>query len=156
MSYQQSSGVFQGLKTTPLTEYFRAINLTFNLLFPLQCSCQEMKMLPWPIKQHQIAWKWKQWKTQIGNTCSLCWCKSSNNNSHDQFLRIRKGWKSLKKGWKVEKLEKRQPIFFKHILCKKSLGCSEKSLDHWVSVKITRSHEKSLGVTPMGSTHLGR
>jgi len=28
------------------------------------------------------------------------------------------------------KLEKRQQIFFKHMLSKKSLDCSEKSLDH--------------------------
>ena len=36
-------------------------------------------------------------------------------------LRIKKGWKSLKKGWKVEKLEKKQPIFLKYILWKKLL-----------------------------------
>jgi len=30
---------------------FRAINLTVNKLFPLQCSCWEMKILPWPILQ---------------------------------------------------------------------------------------------------------
>jgi len=45
-------------------------------------------------------------------------------------LQIKKGWKSLQKDWKVEKWEKRQPIFFKYILWKKSLDCSEKSLDH--------------------------
>jgi len=37
----------------------------------------------------------------------------------------------------AEKFEKRQPIFFKHILCKKSLDCIEKSLDHQASPKIT-------------------
>jgi len=30
-------------------EYFRAINLTKK--FPLQCSCKEIKILPWPIMQ---------------------------------------------------------------------------------------------------------
>jgi len=45
-------------------------------------------------------------------------------------LRIKKGWKSLKRGWKTEKLENSQPIFFKYILWKQSLDCSEKSLDH--------------------------
>jgi len=35
----------------------------------------------------------------------------------------------------AEKLEKRQPIFFKHILSKKSPNCIEKSLDHQVSLK---------------------
>jgi len=51
MSYQQSSGSFQELKTTPHTEYFRPINLTFIWLFLLQHSCNEMKMPPWPILQ---------------------------------------------------------------------------------------------------------
>jgi len=45
-------------------------------------------------------------------------------------LQMKIGWKSLKKDWKVDKLEKRQPIFLKYILWKKSLDCSEKSLDH--------------------------
>jgi len=45
-------------------------------------------------------------------------------------LRIEKGWKSLKRGWKIEKLENSQPIFFKYILWKQSLDYSEKSLDH--------------------------
>jgi len=29
ISYQQSSGFFQELKTTPITVYFRPINVTF-------------------------------------------------------------------------------------------------------------------------------
>jgi len=33
--------------------------------------------------QQEIARKWKQWGTQIRNTCSFCWCKSSNNSSHN-------------------------------------------------------------------------
>jgi len=45
-------------------------------------------------------------------------------------LRIKNGWKSLKRSWKIEKLENRQSIFFKYILWKQSLDCSEKSLDH--------------------------
>ena len=49
-------------------------------------------------------------------------------NSHNQLFADKKSWKSLKNGWKVEKLEKRQPIFLKYIFEKKSLDCSEKSL----------------------------
>jgi len=49
MSYQPSSGYFQELKTTPHTEHFRPINLTFIWLFLLQRSCSEMKMPSWPI-----------------------------------------------------------------------------------------------------------
>ena len=64
-------------------------------------------------------------------------------------LRIKKSWKSLKKGCKVEKLEKRQLIFFKYILWKKLLDSSKKALDHEMSLKIDRSFEKSLGVTPV-------
>jgi len=30
ISYQQSSGIFQKLKTTPLTDYYKSINPTFN------------------------------------------------------------------------------------------------------------------------------
>jgi len=41
MSYQQTSGFFQELKTTPLAEYFRAINLKLNELF--YCSVPAMK-----------------------------------------------------------------------------------------------------------------
>ena len=43
-------------------------------------------------------------------------------------LQIEKGWKSLKKGWKVRKT---WPIFFIYILRKKSLDCSKitRSLD---------------------------
>jgi len=48
MKYQQFSGCFQELKTTPLTEYFRPVNPLFNYIFPLQCSCKEMKILSWP------------------------------------------------------------------------------------------------------------
>jgi len=29
--------------------------------------------------QQATAWKWRQWETQIRNSCSFCWCKSSNN-----------------------------------------------------------------------------
>ena len=46
---------------------------------------------------------------------------------------LRKGWKSLKMGWKIEKLENRQRLqkhTFKDILFKQSLDCSEKSPDH--------------------------
>ena len=45
-------------------------------------------------------------------------------------LRIKKDENLLKGGWKIEKLENSQPIFFKYILWKQSLACSEKSLDH--------------------------
>jgi len=38
MSYQQSPGFFQELKTTPHTEYFGPINLRFIRLFLLQRS----------------------------------------------------------------------------------------------------------------------
>jgi len=41
MSYQQTSGFFQELKTTPLAEYFRAFNLKLNELF--YCSVPAMK-----------------------------------------------------------------------------------------------------------------
>jgi len=40
---------FSRAENDPLMEYFRAINLTKK--FPLQCSCKEIEILPWPIMQ---------------------------------------------------------------------------------------------------------
>jgi len=75
MSHQQSSDFFQELITTPHTEYFTPINLTFIQLFLLQHSCNKLKMPPlWSMLQWQTALKRKRLETQIRNTCLFCWC----------------------------------------------------------------------------------
>ena len=107
-----------------------------------------MKIPLWPVMQQQTARKWKQWETQFKSTCSS-YCSDLQTTIHIRYcLPIKNGKKSLKKGWKVDKLEKRQSIFFKHMLRKKSQDCSEKSLDHEISLNTTLiySSEKSLGV----------
>jgi len=45
--------------------------------------------------------KRKQSETQIRNTCSFCWCKSSNNCSRNQLFT----------GWKGQKVRKKTNDF---------------------------------------------
>jgi len=49
----------------------------------------------------------------------------------------------------IVKRKAEQPILFKYILYKKSVDCSERSKNHYVSLKITRSGGKPLGVAPI-------
>jgi len=53
----------------------------------------------------------------------------------------------FKKGWKVQKLEKRQPIFFKYKFWKKSQDCNEILQDHYMSLKITSVHDDLGGLS---------
>jgi len=63
-------------------------------------------------KQHEVANKKKlTLETLVHSVAANLQAKFHVINC----LRIKKA-KSLKKGWKVEKLEKRRPIFFKYIL----------------------------------------
>jgi len=119
---QQSSGFFNELKTTPLIEYFRPIILyNISSTYSTAVFCKEMKIPPWSTLQQLKAWKKKWSESQITNIFVRSVGASLQATIH--IIIVYGFW--LKK---AEKLAKRQTIFFKHIVCKKSLNCTEKSL----------------------------
>jgi len=127
MSYQQSSGFFQELKTTA-NMYFIISSAAF-----LQRNENAVMANIAAVR----AQGWERLETQIRNTCLFCWCKSLNNHARNQLA----DWKRLKRYKKESRFSSNTHF------AKKSLDCIEKSL-------ITRPVWKSLGVAPVFQSNM--
>jgi len=96
--YQKCSGFFQGLKTTTLTEHFRSINLS-NISTPvfLQLRRNENKIISYIAAINSTEVKKLRNSNCNRQTRSLCWCRSSHNDSRNDCLRAEKDWNVWKK-----------------------------------------------------------
>ena len=107
-------GFFQGRARSGEIWFFRLILRKQPFLLKISRSKEDKLLLP-PLRTIMGV---KTIKNSFRNTFSFFWCKYLNIDSCNQLFTSEKRLKNYK----------HQPIFFKSILCKKSLDCSEKSL----------------------------
>ena len=125
MPYQQSLGFFQELKTTPDTEYFRPINLTFVWLFFLQRSWNEMKMPPWPILQQKQSGSENDCTLKLETLVCSVGANLQTTINVINCLRIENGWKVRKRTADFLQTHTLQKITRLHWKITRSLGQSK-------------------------------